>query len=918
MRALKIEAPRRRGELAIRFQSLFIGVELSYHGRSELCTRALYVPMLLGGILTVPIMKVPNIRELGELYPKTAVLGITALIVAGGVFILGTGVGFDFSRFFACDPAEGECPGGGFNSGEDISFEVTEDTDVTESINQGGTNEEEAVVAEEATGGASGEVLGSSTEDSCADGDCDGDGYLNPVVGGNDCDDDNANVHPGAGCAGAVAQVATAAPSPTVVAAITNNPNPTTAVDPCADGDCDGDGYLNPVVQGGNDCDDSNPAVHPGAGCSTPTPASTPTPTPIPGEPTPAPTQTPATTPTPALSPTVSPGVLGKVDEPCLDNDCDNDGAIRPSQVDVSDGSDCNDLSAAVTTLNFDCDGDGVFNLQKPGIAITSADCNDFDSSIKTECRSLVSAPVIAQFRSGSSNVARGSVAQLSWDVRGASSCVGTGFSTGGALSGSVATDPLQSTTSFTLSCSNASGATAKTIEVVVDAPATHLACVQNSCSVVAGSGTNECDSSGASCGGGSSSEATGGASHSDLVNWFRSQGVQVEGQFTAACLETVKKWIGRMGSKGNLKKMNNTVGSGALAQMSSDGTMGLRSEECGDHIVAHELAHALMRGNGGLTSAAESMYRQSGGRSITKGSSASSNAHEMTAYGVGWFAGGFRSNLIEGARELGLIPQYNFIAGFPGVNEEPIARSPSRDSSLASIARMLEEEHVEPRVFGVDASLPPEYGIDDFHIAGPSAVILSHQNGQTVTQVPVLVSGETLYDYATKAETTKIRVEINRVFATDVTPSIGSCVGGVTQCKPWSVSLNLRSGSSEIRVVATDANGVDGAPSVVMLNVPEGSGVAISGATSLSLIQDPIFTAGSGQQSSTLQGVASRVATGPGEVTLAALLLSALVSLLYTGYTRTGLYRRSEVERIVERERAAGGDMNFSKPEDK
>jgi hypothetical protein len=220
-------------------------------------------------------MKVPNIRELGELYPKTAILGITTLIVAGGVFILGTGVGFDFSRFFACDPAEGECPGGGFNSGEDISFEVTEETEVTGSTNQGGTNEEVAV-AEETTGGSSGEVLGSSNEDSCADGDCDDDGYLNPDVGGNDCDDGNPGLYPGNGCPGDVqgstSSVQTIEEATTTEEVVqetsqTEETTQATAVDPCADGDCDGDGYLNPVV-GGNDCDDDNANVHPGAGCA--------------------------------------------------------------------------------------------------------------------------------------------------------------------------------------------------------------------------------------------------------------------------------------------------------------------------------------------------------------------------------------------------------------------------------------------------------------------------------------------------------------------------------------------------------------------------------------------------------------------------------------------------------------------------
>ncbi len=80
----------------------------------------------------------------------------------------------------------------------------------------------------------------------CVATDADGDGYLDAACGGSDCDDGNAQIHPGrveARCDG-----------------VDNDCNPTT-VDDLAPTDADGDGY---TVGCGADCDDQNLYVHDG------------------------------------------------------------------------------------------------------------------------------------------------------------------------------------------------------------------------------------------------------------------------------------------------------------------------------------------------------------------------------------------------------------------------------------------------------------------------------------------------------------------------------------------------------------------------------------------------------------------------------------------------------------------------------
>ena len=91
--------------------------------------------------------------------------------------------------------------------------------------------------------------------------DVDGDGYRAVSCGGDDCDDNNADVHPGDGCDGSMGSCG---------ACVT--PGCATAL--CVPGsggwiklcDDDRDGYWS-VACGGDDCDDNNPDVYPGNGC---------------------------------------------------------------------------------------------------------------------------------------------------------------------------------------------------------------------------------------------------------------------------------------------------------------------------------------------------------------------------------------------------------------------------------------------------------------------------------------------------------------------------------------------------------------------------------------------------------------------------------------------------------------------------
>ncbi|MBN2493341.1 MAG: thrombospondin type 3 repeat-containing protein [Deltaproteobacteria bacterium] len=103
------------------------------------------------------------------------------------------------------------------------------------------------------------EICGDGVDQDCdgidpacaCDTDADGDGYVTvECEGGTDCDDGDAEIHPGAEdfCEDGVDQDCD-------------------GVDPACvcDTDADGDGYISDECEGGTDCDDSDPTINPGA-----------------------------------------------------------------------------------------------------------------------------------------------------------------------------------------------------------------------------------------------------------------------------------------------------------------------------------------------------------------------------------------------------------------------------------------------------------------------------------------------------------------------------------------------------------------------------------------------------------------------------------------------------------------------------
>ncbi len=166
-------------------------------------------------------------------------------------------------------------------------------------------------------------------------GDADGDGHTDDACGGDDCDDTDPSVHPGA----------------TEV--------PYDGIDQDCDGsdltDVDGDGYNSTAVAGGTDCDDNDATIHPAA---------------------------------PETADGADEDCDGVVDEGTDWYDDDGDGTTE-------DGGDCNDANpdvhaGAVETCNAlddDCDGivdEGTDCYDDDGDGYTEAtgDCNDADPAV--------------------------------------------------------------------------------------------------------------------------------------------------------------------------------------------------------------------------------------------------------------------------------------------------------------------------------------------------------------------------------------------------------------------------------------------------------------------------------------------------------------------------------------------------------
>jgi hypothetical protein len=216
------------------------------------------------------------------------------------------------------------------------------------------------------------------------------------------------------------------------------------------------------------------------------------------------------------------------------------------------------------------------------------------------------------------------------------------------------------------------------------------------------------------------------------------------------------------------------------------------------------------------------------------------------------------------------LKDQYNFVASRFGWS--PLAAAMNTNSSLALISDFSGSSAAGPaRVLGeLSEDLNTLLYLDktgNEHITedkGPGVTITSPVGSSAQSVSTVLITGSAHRNTLTNEAISTIELRINSAVIASIAPIEGSCSG--QPCYTWSSTLPLYIGSNTIQATAIDSKGVRSqVPAAIIVtyikDLPLGAIVATA----------PI------------QQIGARVSTGPGEVTLAALLLSALVSLLYT-----------------------------------
>jgi uncharacterized repeat protein (TIGR01451 family) len=170
---------------------------------------------------------------------------------------------------------------------------------------------------------------------------------------------------------------------------------------------------------------------------------------------------------------------------------------------------------------------------------------------------------------------------------------------------------------------------------------------------------------------------------------------------------------------------------------------------------------------------------------------------------------------------------------------------------------------------------------------------------GETIEHSPVSISPAQTIEFTIRARNTSAAV-INDVVLRDIMPQgvsfiAGSVrIGGVTASDAFissGIPLGTLAPNQEVVIVFSGrvASSVDipvGTTTVINTSQATGSGIGTITA------QLPIII--------TNGAIIPPVPTGPGESTVLALIISAIITLLYVGYTSTATYRRHEVGEIV------------------
>ena len=116
-----------------------------------------------------------------------------------------------------------------------------------------------------------------------------------------------------------------------------------------------------------------------------------------------------------------------------------------------------------------------------------SVTCSNGSASASANAIVTVTAPApTASLTANPASITSGQSSTLTWSSTNATSCTGTGFSTGNAISGSISVAPA-ATTSYSVTCSNGSASASANATVTVTAPAPTASLTANPASITSG-----------------------------------------------------------------------------------------------------------------------------------------------------------------------------------------------------------------------------------------------------------------------------------------------------------------------------------------------------------------------------------------------------------------------------------------------